>query len=373
MSQESLKRTSLYDTHTSLNGRMVPFAGWEMPVQYGSILAESRAVRSQAGLFDVSHMGRLYISGSQATDLMDWVLTASASSLRQSRARYAMICNEDGGIIDDTVFYQRGESYLLVCNASNRQYVVPWMRRWIQERFPAVSIEDRTEATAMIAFQGPSTPEALDLLCDGHPSSMRLFSAIEANVASVNALIGRTGYTGEDGFELIVAAEDAPHVWQTLMGEGAVPCGLGARDVLRLEAGLALHGYDIDTSTTPLEAGLERFVRLDKEFVGVEVLRRQSESGLKRRLVGLAVQGRSIAREGSPVLAQGARAGKVTSGTHSPTLDRNIAMGYVLVEFAAPGQQLQVDIRGRLTEAEVVPLPFYSRRRPEGTEGNIAR
>ena len=395
---QSLKHTPLYETHTSLKAKMVPFAGWEMPVQYGSILAETRAVRSLAGLFDVSHMGRLYISGPQADSLMDWILTASASNLRQGRARYALICNEQGGIIDDTVFYrlfhpgyatgpldnqvfekagldaQGGKDYyLLVCNAANRQYVLPWMRRWAQERFPDVSIEDRTEATAMIAFQGPSSPEVLDLLCDVNSSTIRPFSAIEGNVASKPALIGRTGYTGEDGFELIVAAADAPHIWEALMGEGAMSCGLGARDVLRLEAGLALHGNDIDTSTTPLEAGLERFVRLDKEFVGVEALRRQTETGLKSRLAGLAVEGRSIAREGHPILAPGTQVGKVTSGTYSPTIDRNIAMGYVLMEFAGPGQRLQVDIRGRPAEAEVVPLPFYSRPRPEGVEGDVAR
>ena len=357
-----LERTSLYETHTSLNARMVPFAGWDMPVQYGGILSETRAVRSGAGVFDVSHMGRLHISGPQAGLLMDWILTADASGLRQSRARYAMICNEEGGIIDDDVFYRQGEeSYLLVCNASNRQCVLSWVQRWAYEGFPNTSIVDRTGATAMIAFQGPSTPEVLDQLCDATPSSMRPFSAIEASVASRPAFIGRTGYTGEDGFELIVAAGDAPHLWQTLMSRGAVPCGLGARDVLRLEAGLPLHGNDIDASTTPLEAGLGRFVRMDKEFVGVEALRRHREAGLKRMLVGLLVQGRSIAREGYPILVEGTEAGKVTSGTHSPTLDRSISMGYVLVEFAAPGQKLQVDIRGRLIEAEVVPLPFYVR------------
>ena len=357
-----LSHTSLYETHTSLNARMVPFAGWDMPVQYTSILAETRAVRANAGLFDVSHMGRLNISGPQAGPFLDWVVTANASDLRQNRARYAMICNEDGGIIDDTVFYRRGEDrYLLVCNASNRQYVVPWLLRWAQERFPDTTIEDNTEATAMIALQGPSTPKILDRLCDINPSGTRTFSATEGIVASVPAFIGRTGYTGEDGFELIVAAQDAPHIWQALMGEGAASCGLGARDVLRLEAALALHGNDIDTSTTPLEAGLERFVRLGKEFVGVDVLRREQEAGSKRRLVGLDVRGRSIAREGYPILAQGTQVGQVTSGTYSPTLDRNIAMGYVTMEFAGLGQKLQVDIRGRLAEAEIVPLPFYSR------------
>ena len=359
---QELKRTALYQTHISLKARMVPFAGWEMPVQYSGILDETRTLRSGSGIFDVSHMGRLYVSGSEAHLLMDWILTASASDLRLGRARYAMICDEDGGIIDDTVFYRLGEDYyLLVCNASNRPHVLPWMQRWVQEKFPAVTIEDRTETTGMIAFQGPSTAELLDGLCDANPSAARPFSALEGRVGAAPVLIGRTGYTGEDGFELIVDSEHATGVWDSLMGEGAVPCGLGARDVLRLEAGLPLHGNDIDTSTTPLEAGLGRFVRLEKEFAGAEALRRQKEAGLKRTLVGLAVEGRSIARKGYPIIAEGTQIGGVTSGTYSPTLDRNIAMGYVLVGFGGPGERLQVDIRGKLTEARVVPLPFYSR------------
>ena len=360
---QDLKRTPLHETHTSLKARMMPFAGWDMPVQYRSILEESRAVRSKAGIFDVSHMGRLYLSGPRVELLMDWILTGDATSLFPGRARYAMICNENGGIIDDTVYYRRGEhAYLLVCNAGNRSQVVPWIRRWAQERYPETFIEDQTEATAMIALQGPLTPEILNTLCDATPSDIRPFSAIQANVASRPAFIGRTGYTGEDGFELIVPAADSPHIWQALMDLGAAPCGLGARDVLRLEAGLALHGHDIDNTTNPLEAGLERFVRLDKESIGVEALRRHKEAGLKRRLTGLIVEGRSIAREGYPILSQETNVGRVTSGTFSPTLDRVIAMGYVLTEFMSPGQALQIDIRGKLAAAEIVSLPFYSRK-----------
>jgi aminomethyltransferase len=369
---ESLKRTALYQTHVSLKARIVPFAGWEMPVQYSGILAEARAIRSNAGLFDVSHMGRLYISGPQAADLMDWTVTANAAGLRKGRARYGLVCNQEGGIIDDVVFYRLDEEqYLLVCNAANHQQVLPWMQRWAEDRSFSVSIEDRTGATAMIAFQGPSTSELLDRICDSTPSSMRPFSSISANVASSPAFIGRTGYTGEDGFEIITASEDVPHVWQALMAMDAFPCGLGARDVLRLEAGLPLHGNDIDGATSPLEAGLERFVRLDKEFVGVDALRHQKEAGLSRLLVGLLVQPGSIARPGCSILSSGlspsasenAQVGRVTSGTYSPTLDTNIAMCYVERDAASPGQKLHVDIRGRLVEAEVAPLPFYSRQK----------
>jgi aminomethyltransferase len=359
---EQLSRTPLHGTHTSLKAKMVPFAGWDMPVQYTGILAETRAVRSNAGLFDVSHMGRLDISGPDSPAFLDWIVTHHASNLRQGRARYALICNEDGGIIDDTVYYRVAEDrYLLVCNASNRRYVVPWMRRWTEEKYPGVSVEDRTEATAMIAFQGPATPGLLGAAGDVDTSRMRFFSYTEGTVASRPAFVGRTGYTGEDGFELIVDAGDAAHVWQTLMDAQAAPCGLGARDVLRLEAGLTLHGNDIDTTTTPLEAGLERFVRLDKEFVGVDVLRRQKEDGTARRLVGLKVQGRSLARHGYPILHDGSQVGTVTSGTQSPSLDRVVAMGYVLSDLAGAGSPLQIDIRGRLADAEVVSLPFYTR------------
>ena len=362
---QSLRRTSLYGVHVSQKARMVPFAGWEMPVQYGGIIGEARAVRTSSGVFDVSHMGRLYISGPDSPGLMDWILTSGASGLRQGRARYGMVCNQDAGIIDDTVFYRLGEeSYLLVCNAANHPVVHDWLREWATERFPRTSIEDRTEATAMIAFQGPSSLHGLDLLCEARPSEMRPFSYLEATVASRPAFIGRTGYTGEEGFELIVAAPDALHMWQALVNAGAVTCGLGARDMLRLEAGLPLHGNDIDTSTTPLEAGLERFVRLDHDFVGGEALRRQAETGPKQRLVGMEVEGRSIARAGYLIYSGELQVGRVTSGTLSPALEKVIAMGYLTSEHANPGQVLQVDVRGRRSRAQVVPLPFYSRNVP---------
>ena len=358
-----LKRTPLYRTHTGLGARMVPFAGWEMPVQYRSILAESRAVRSAAGSFDVSHMGRLYISGPDSPGLLDWVVTADAASLRVGRARYGLICNDVGGIIDDTVFYRRAEdSYLLVCNAGNREQVISWFRTWVGQGYPDVRIDDATEETAMIAIQGPSAAGDLERVSGVETSGMRPFSYSETEVDGAHVFVGRTGYTGEDGFELVVGASDAPRIWDALASQGSVPCGLGARDVLRLEAGLALHGNDIDPTTTPLEAGLGRFVRLEKEFVGVDVLRRQSQGGPRRRLIGMVLEGRSIARAGYDILTQDSPVGLVTSGTLSPALDRSIAMGYVGSDFASPGQMLTVDIRGRRAEAQVVPLPFYSRK-----------
>ncbi len=363
MDSENLRRTALFETHVSLGARIVPFARWEMPLEYSGILDETRAVRTRAGIFDVSHMGRLYISGSDAASLLDWVVTAGAASLRPGRARYAMICNEAGGIIDDTVFYRLdSDKFLLVCNAGNRDEVVLWLDRWVRERFQGVVVDDRTLSTAMIAFQGPEAVVGLDPICGGSASPMRPFAGAEGQVASKPALIGRTGYTGEDGFEVIVDASDAAEIWGALMEAGGSPCGLGSRDVLRLEAGLALHGHDITPVTTPMEAGLGRYVQLDKEFVGSEVLRRQHAEGAERRLVGLVVEGRRIPREGYGVHAGGEEVGRVTSGSISPSLDRNIALAYVLEGFSAPGQQVQVDIRGQMAAGVVTPLPFYSRK-----------
>ena len=368
MTQSNL-RTSLYSTHVDLGARIVPFGGWDMPVQYSGILGEVSAVRNAAGLFDVSHMGRLYVSGPQATEFLDWVLTGSVETLRVGRARYCMICNEQGGIIDDTIFYRLAEHrYLLIPNAANRTTVAAWFQHWIDQRFPGgCTLEDRTQATALLALQGPSTPQIMDQICalEGGrvPSGLRSFAWGEGQILGKDVLLGRTGYTGEDGFEMVVDSADAQALWQCLLDMGAMPCGLGARDVLRLEAGLPLHGHEIDAETTPVEAGLERFVNLEKEFVGSQVLRQQQEHGVQRKLIGLTVPERSAPRAGYAILGQGQKVGQITSGTFSPTLDTSIAMGYVLVRYANPGQALQVDIRGRAGQAQVVTRPFYARPR----------
>ena len=364
-------QTMLYSTHVSLGARMVPFGGWDMPVQYGGILSEVAAVRNATGLFDVSHMGRLFISGPRAAEFLDWVLTRSAESLRVGRARYCMICNQEGGVIDDVIFYRLADDrYLLIPNAGNRERVIAWFQRWIEEKFSSgCTMEDRTAATGLIAFQGPGTPSVLDRLCDQPPSTLRPFAARETVMLGKSVFLGRTGYTGEDGFELVVDAADAEYLWRSLMDQGAVACGLGARDVLRLEAGLPLHGHEIDEETTPIEAGLERFVGFDKDYVGADVLRKQKEEGVDRKLVGLTLPGRSAPRAGYTISDQGEKVGIITSGSYSPTLDTSIAMGYVGVRYADPGLTLDVDIRGRASSVQVAPLPFYSRprRRPEPT------
>ena len=356
---------------------MVPFGGWDMPVQYSGILGEVSAVRNAAGLFDVSHMGRLYISGPRATEFLDWVLTGSVESLPVGRARYCMICNEQGGIIDDTIFYRLAEHrYLLIPNAGNRTTVADWFQRWIDQQFPGgCALEDRTQATALLAIQGPNAPQIMDQVCameSGRlPTELRFFACGHGQILGKDVFLGRTGYTGEDGFEIVVDSTGAPALWQYLLDMGAMPCGLGARDVLRLEAGLPLHGHEIDAETTPIEAGLERFVHLEKEFVGSQVVRPQQEHGVQRKLIGLTVPGRSAPRAGYAILDQGQKVGQITSGTFSPTLDTSIAMGYVLVRYATPGQALQVDIRGHSSQAQVVTPPFYTRprRRPDHAEG----
>lgn len=267
------------------------------------------------------------------------------------------------------MFYRLADDrYLLIPNAGNRNAVLSWFQRWIDQKFSSgCAIDDCTYNTSLIAFQGPSTPEVLDQICNfgsgETASTMRPFSWREGTFLGKPAFVSRTGYTGEDGFEMVVAAAAAEFVWQSLVDRGAVPCGLGARDVLRLEAALPLHGHELDPTTTPIEAGLERFVRFDKKYVGSDVLLQQRDQGVTRKLVGLTLPGRSAPRAGYRILDQGKEVGKITSGSYSPTLDTSIAMGYVLVPYATPGQELDVEIRGRTDRAQIVSLPFYTRAR----------
>ena len=353
---------------------MVPFGGWDMPVQYSGIISEVESVRTKVGIFDVSHMGRLYISGPSATEFLDWMLTGSASNLRIGRARYCMICNSVGGVIDDTIFYKLEEqNYLLIPNAGNRDAVVDWFNKWNEEKFGnACDISDATLNTGLMAVQGPDAVSLIDELFtlrdDVHPSSLRLFSSGEGTwktgiLKGKAVFMGRTGYTGEDGFEVVVERAMLADAWDQLVNSGAVPAGLGARDVLRLEAGLPLHGHEIDEDTTPIEAGLNRFVKESGVFIGSEVLHNQIDQGTEKKLVGLHLMGRSAPRVGYPISFEGGEIGHVTSGSYSPTLDKSIAMGYVLERYSKIGQRLQIDIRGRMTDTEVVELPFYSRPR----------
>ena len=358
---------------------MVPFGGWDMPVQYEGVIAEVAAVRNAAGLFDVSHMGRLHIGGPNAASLLDILLTGSASGLRVGRARYCFICNERGGVIDDTIFYRLSEDeFLLIPNAGNRPAVSLWFDRQLAQHFDGrgVHITDRTMLTGLLAVQGPSAVDIVDQLCEDFtpgarlarnpgrspvPSLLRPFTWGRGHIDGRRVFIGRTGYTGGDGFELAVGSADVVTIWNKLTEAGAAPCGLGARDVLRLEAGLPLHGHELTDTITPIEAGYGRFVRRDGGYNGADVLDHQRVYGTERRLVGLTLPGRSSPRAGYDVLADGEVIGTVASGSYSPTLERCIATAFVDAAHSDLGTILTVDIRGRRADATTTELPFYQR------------
>lgn len=358
----NLRKTALYDTHVSLGARIVPFGGWAMPIQYESILQEARAVRSKVGLFDVSHMGRMKIQGRGAAPLLSRVLSVGAISMRVGRARYCLICNEEGGIIDDCIVYRNGEKdFLLIPNAANTAAVADWLNRW-NTNPDTVSMTNITAETAMIAVQGPQSISMLNKFTAADISSVLPFNIIQTQFDGTDAMLAHTGYTGEDGFELIVPAEDAARIWMLLANNGAASCGLGARDVLRLEAGLLLHGNDMSVDTNPYEAGLDRFVRPDRRgYIARDALLHARDNGVERKLVGFFMTGRGIARHGHSIHADGNKIGEVTSGSPSPLLDRNIGLGYVPADYSAVGTPLKIDIRGRLVDAEVTSLPFYIR------------
>lgn len=358
--------TPLLDRHEALGAKIVDFAGWLMPIQYGGILEEHRATRSAAGLFDLSHMGELVVEGPDAGAALAAALVTDPPSLAVGRAHYSMICAEDGGILDDLIVYRLGEErYMVVANASNARTVSDALAARLGG-FRAV-LDDRSLATGLVAVQGPRSLDVLGPLTGVDLDGIRYYGIAEGVVAGVPALIARTGYTGEDGFEVFVEVGRAADVWDAMLAagrpHGLVPVGLGARDTLRLEAGMPLYGNELDRATNPFEAGLGRVVKLTKPgaFVGREALERVARDGTTRRLVGLELRERGIARHGYPVLADGAVDGAVTSGTMSPTLGSAIAMAYVATGHAEPGTMLAVEIRGAPVAAEVVPLPFYRR------------
>jgi aminomethyltransferase len=363
-SQAGLLRTPLHGVHQRLEARMVDFAGWDMPVQYPTgILAEHQAVRTGCGLFDLSHMGRVYLRGPDALALAQHCCTRDLSRIRQGEAAYSVLCQPDGGILDDVIAYVLGDQQILfVFNASNRERDAAFFAQQRDRLGLSVELDDRTLGTALIGVQGPLAQAVLQAACSVDLEPLPGYAFVQAEVAGAAALVSRTGYTGEDGFEVLVDADAAAHVWTTLADQ-ARPCGLGARDTLRTEAGFALYGHDIDRTTNPFEARLGWVVTLAKPaFVGRDALARLKADGPARRLVGLHVAAGGVPRQGFGILRGGQRVGTVTSGTFSPTLKRNIAMGYVPVALAQPGQALQVDTRGKASDAEVVPLPFVPHR-----------
>ncbi|MGZ6340904.1 MAG: glycine cleavage system aminomethyltransferase GcvT [Candidatus Limnocylindrales bacterium] len=358
----------LLDRHRTLGARLIEFGGWLMPLQYAGILEEHRAVRERAGLFDLSHMGELFVEGPEAGPALAAALITDPPSLSVGRAHYSMMCEPDGGVIDDLIVYRLADQrFLVVANAANAAVVSDALAERLTG-FRAV-LDDRSLATALVAIQGPRARTILGPLTDVALEELKYYAIAEGQAAGVPALVARTGYTGEDGFELFVDWGLAAQVWDALLAagavEGLVPVGLGARDTLRLEAGMPLYGNELGRDTTPFDAGLGRVVKLAKagDFVGRAALEKAAAEGPSKRLVGLIVRGRGIARHGYPVLAGDRRTGTVTSGTQSPTLGEAVAMAYVAPPDGEVGTMLDVEIREQRVPAEVVPLPFYKRPR----------
>jgi aminomethyltransferase len=359
-------QSPLVARHRALGARLIEFGGWEMPLQYVGILEEHRAVRERAGVFDLSHMGELVVDGAEAGEGLAGALVSNPPALRAGRAHYSMICAPNGGIVDDLIVYRLGEDrFMVVANAANAAVVSDALAERLAGR--RAVLDDQTLATALVAIQGPLAADVLRPLTDVDLDALRYYGIAEGRVAGVPGWVARTGYTGEDGFEVFVDWARGTAIWDALLDagrdRGVVPCGLGARDTLRLEAGMPLYGNELDLDTNPYEAGLGRVVKLDKpdDFVGRAALERVVADGPSKRLAGMVVRGRGIARHGYPVLAEDRRVGTVTSGTQSPTLGVPIAMAYVAPGDAEPGTILAAEIRGAAVAVEVVPLPFYRR------------
>jgi aminomethyltransferase len=364
-----LQRTPLFETSVAAGGRMVPFAGWEMAVQFGGLLQEHQAVRQHCGLFDISHMGVLRLSGSDVKDALQGLVPTDLFRIGPGEACYTVLLNEAGGIRDDLIVYDCGPSeLLLVLNAACAEADTAWLRSQLEPQ--GIQLEDAKADGVLLALQGPEAAARLEALCETDLSGLPRFGHRQLRLgpaagaaAGAAVFAGRTGYTGEDGFELLLDGPAGRALWQQLLADGVTPCGLGARDTLRLEAAMHLYGQDMDASTSPLEAGLGWLVHLEmpKPFIGRAPLERQSAEGMDRRLVGLKLEGRAIARHGYPVLHAGEQVGEITSGSWSPTLGEAIALAYVPASLARLGTALTVQIRGREEPALVVRRPFYRR------------
>jgi aminomethyltransferase len=357
----TLRRTPLYATHRRLGARLVEFAGYEMPLQYSSILAEHKTVRDAAGLFDVSHMGQIRFEGPAAIAAAERLLTRPVASLRPGRVRYALLCNEEGGVVDDATVYRLAEDALFLCvNAANVEKDYRWC---VRHSPPEAGVRDTSEQTGLLALQGPASAPVLAGVGAAGAADLARYAFARIEVAGCPALVSRTGYTGSDGFEVYLDAGDAERVFQALLAQGEPlglkPAGLGARDTLRLEAALPLYGHEIDDTTSPLEAGLGRFVKVAAGgFIGAEAIARRRDAGPTRTLVGFIVDGRGVARSGHEVVRGDALVGKVTSGAPSPSLGKCIGLAYVSPDCAAIGTGLEVRIRGRATPVRVVATPF---------------
>jgi aminomethyltransferase len=354
-------RTPLYDWHVAHGARMVEFGGWDMPVQYTSIVEEHQTVRTGAGLFDISHMGRLSFGGPDAFDQIQHLTTNNAAALKDMQVRYSLICNERGGVRDDVLVYRWPYGWAMVVNASNRDKIAAWIEENKGTR--NFQLMDQTTSTCMVAVQGPQAVELCRGMFAADASQLAYYFAMPTQYRGKGCVVSRTGYTGEDGLEIMTSAAQAVELWEDLLTRGAKPSGLGARDTLRLEAAMPLYGHELTEDIDPYQAGLGWAVKPEKgDFIGRAALLRRREDKTLRQRVGLELEGKRPAREGSAVLRSGRTVGQVTSGTLTPTLNKAIAMAYVDPGCAAPGSILDVDIRGKPASARVVPLPFYKRK-----------
>jgi glycine cleavage system T protein (aminomethyltransferase) len=346
---QTLLRTPLYERHVALGGRLVPFAGWELPVQYEGVIPEHRAVRTDAGAFDVSHMGEVLVEGPRAREFLQGVLSNDVERLEPGLAQYTLLTNERGGIVDDLIAYELApERYLLIVNAANREPDVGWLR---DREIDGAEVRDVSDDYALIAVQGPRSLERVGL------PEAPAFTFADGEVGGVRCVVNRTGYTGEVGVELLVEAADAAPLWDEVLARGVVPCGLGARDTLRLEVCYPLHGNDISPDTDAISAGLGWVCALDTDFTGAAELRRIKESGPERRLAAFVMEEAGIPRQGMPIV----EGGEVTSGSHSPMLERGIGLGYVPAGLAQPETELTIDVRGRQRRARIHKKPIYTR------------
>lgn len=363
---KAIKRTPLNVVHHALGARVTEFGGFEMPLSYGGIIEEHLAVRSAAGVFDLSHMGEFEMRGPGALALLEHALSNSATRLADGQAQYTLMCAEDGGVIDDLIVYRlAAERFMLCVNASNIAIDREWL---LGQTRGQTELRDISDETALIAVQGPRSLEILGPLASFPIESVARFRVADGEVAGVRSLVARTGYTGEDGFELFVAAADAKRLFEAILEAGAEaglkPCGLGARDTLRMEAGLPLYGHELDRATTPLEAGLASFVRFGRGFIGESAIAARRDGGKSKRLAGIRTDdGRSIARQGYTILREGARIGVITSGTFAPSFDRPLAMAYLDSAGPSVGDRVEIQIRNRTAPATVMALPFYRRER----------
>jgi len=361
-----LKKTPLYEKHVALNAKIIDFGGWAMPVQYTNVIDEHRTTRNAAGLFDICHMGEILVKGPQALDLLQLVLTRNLADQKTGRVKLSALLNEEGGVIDDLTVYKMDEhDYMLVTNATPKDRDWAWINRIQTDKKFDCALSDISNETGKLDLQGPSSEKILQKITDADLKNLRFYHFCRAHVAGIESIVSRSGYTGEDGFEIYAPGNVIGQIWDRLMTEGAKlgmkPCGLGARDTLRLESGMMLNGQDMDESVSPLEVPYGWIVDAQKEFVGSAALRAKQRAGIKKKLAGLEMTGRGIARHGYKVFCDGKEIGIVTSGTFSPTLNKAIALAFIDVDCSSPDTEVEIAIRETMAAAKVVKLPFYKR------------